>query len=181
MSTLTKPFTFTGGEFAVASEVNSNFDGVFGWINGGDAIWADASRAFTSVPVGPSVDPTTPNQFTRKLYVDTVTAAVLATIKLDAYFPTAYGSGNQNKIEADSVDVTAGTGGNFTILFATGFTASCASVVACAGTSSDHANWHVQVDARSNSGFNGRICQTEADAGVTPGGVYKVNYIAAGV
>lgn len=70
MSTLTKPFTFTGGTFAVASQVNSDFDTLFGWVNGGSAIWADASHAFTAIPSGPSSDPSSANQFTRKQYVD---------------------------------------------------------------------------------------------------------------
>jgi hypothetical protein len=42
-------------------------------------MWADASVAFTNVPSGPAVDPSTANQLTRKSYVDGVGTARLAT------------------------------------------------------------------------------------------------------
>lgn len=69
MSTLTKPFTFTGGQFAVAAQVNSDLDTLYGWVNGGNAIWADGSRAFTAIPTGPAADPSSLNQFARARYV----------------------------------------------------------------------------------------------------------------
>jgi hypothetical protein len=69
VSTLTVPFTFSGGTFAVASQVNSNFTTLYGWVNT-NAIWADASRSFTGIPSGPSADPTSANQLARKSYVD---------------------------------------------------------------------------------------------------------------
>lgn len=69
MGSLTKPYTFTSNTFAVASQVDADFDTLYSWVNG-SAIWADGSVAFTGVPSGPATDPTSANQFTRKTYVD---------------------------------------------------------------------------------------------------------------
>lgn len=69
MATLTKPFTFTGGTYAVAAQVNSDMDTLYNWVNT-NAMWTDASRAFTAIPSGPNADPSSANQLTRKSYVD---------------------------------------------------------------------------------------------------------------
>lgn len=69
MGTLTQTFSFTPGTPAVASQVNTDLQTLFNWVNT-NGIWADASTAFTGVPTGPSLDPTSANQFTRKSFVD---------------------------------------------------------------------------------------------------------------
>jgi hypothetical protein len=66
----TVPNNFTVGTPAVADDVDANFSAIVNWINT-NAVHLDASKAFSSVPSGPTgIDPTTDNQLTRKAYVD---------------------------------------------------------------------------------------------------------------
>lgn len=69
MASLTKPYNFSAGGYAVAAQVNADFDTLYSWVNQ-NAIWSDASVAFTGLPTGPDTDPTAPNHLARKAYVD---------------------------------------------------------------------------------------------------------------
>jgi hypothetical protein len=70
MGTLTRPYTFTAGTFAVAAQVNVDFDTIYNWINGGAGMWADGSVGFSGIPLLPNTDPTNLNHAARKRYVD---------------------------------------------------------------------------------------------------------------
>lgn len=69
MADLAVTNAFTNGTVADANQVDTNFNDITSWINA-NAIRKDATVAFTSIPSGPSSDPTTNQQFTRKKYVD---------------------------------------------------------------------------------------------------------------
>lgn len=69
MTVATVPHDFVAQTLAKASEANANFDAILGFLNG-EAIQKDASVAFTAVPTGPAVDPSSDNQLARKKYVD---------------------------------------------------------------------------------------------------------------
>ncbi|MFO0417768.1 MAG: phage tail protein [Planctomycetota bacterium] len=68
---LTIPNNFVAGAPSVADDVDANFNAVATWINT-NAVHLDASKAFTNIPSGPAVDPTSVNQLTRKAYVDAI-------------------------------------------------------------------------------------------------------------
>jgi len=93
MASLSIPNSFTNGSNADALQVNANFAAVATFANT-EAVQRDASVAFTAVPSGPGVDPTTVNQLTRKSYVDA---------KVAAYVPAA-GSIALSQLAANSVD-----------------------------------------------------------------------------
>jgi len=93
MATLSIPNSFTNGTNADALQVNANFAAVATFANT-EAVQRDASVAFTAVPSGPGVDPTTVNQLTRKSYVDA---------KVAAFVPAA-GSIALSQLAANSVD-----------------------------------------------------------------------------
>lgn len=69
MSTLSVPNSFTPGANADAAQVNANYSAIVTYVNA-QCIVKDASLAFTNVPSGPSSDPITANQLSRKQYVD---------------------------------------------------------------------------------------------------------------
>jgi len=71
MATPTVPYSFVSGTLAKSSEVNANYDALRTFI-GTNCVQRDGSVAFTAVPSGPSSDPVSANQFTRKSYVDGV-------------------------------------------------------------------------------------------------------------
>lgn len=79
MTVVTKAYTFAPATDIKSAEVNENFDRLYNYINS-DVIVRDASKAFTVIPAGPGTDPTSPNQFSRKQYVDDKAAAVDATV-----------------------------------------------------------------------------------------------------
>lgn len=166
-----------GGQYAVASQVNANFDALYGWVNG-SAVWADASQAFTNVPSGPATDPSTPNQFTRKSYVD----AGVTGVESHAYAPTAGGGSYANNLQTGHTVITTGTLGTFTVTFPTAFTTTCSGVVISPSSTSEHSDWNVQADGGSFSrtGFGGRIGLTTSDGGATSGEDYEICYIAFG-
>lgn len=132
MGTLTTPYTFAAGGYAVASQVDANFEALFNWVNT-NGIWADASTAFTGVPSGPNTDPTSANQLTRKSYVDT------AVNNVAAKFP------NSGSIRAGSAAITTSNLGGFTISWAAFPTATLAVLL----TPADN---HVDVIAYPISG-----------------------------
>ena len=63
--------SFSANTTAQAAQVNTNFNILKTYIES-NCILADGSVAFTTIPSGPSLDPSTDNQFARKLYVDTL-------------------------------------------------------------------------------------------------------------
>lgn len=63
--------SFSANTTAQASQVNTNFNVLKTYIES-NCILADGSVAFTTIPSGPSLDPSTDNQFARKLYVDSL-------------------------------------------------------------------------------------------------------------
>lgn len=164
MSTLTKPYAFTAGTYAVAQQVNSDFDAVFGWINGGGAIWSDGSVAFSVVPTGPAVDPTTDNQLARKAYVD-ARAASGALRDIAGTNPVV--------IRANSVIVSLSAGGSAEIDFGNPFPNNCFGVVVSNGDTG------AQPNATLGSAPIGPSRFTVSAKGNSAGNV-RVNYIAFG-
>jgi hypothetical protein len=70
---LTRKFYVDAGDSANASDI-ATLDGEVVKLTGAQSI--DGIKTFTSIPVGPASDPTTDNQLTRKLYVDSGIAVV---------------------------------------------------------------------------------------------------------
>lgn len=68
---ITGIISFSANTTAQASQVNTNFNILKTYIEN-NCILADGSVAFTTIPSGPSLDPSTDNQFARKLYVDSL-------------------------------------------------------------------------------------------------------------
>lgn len=122
MATLTMPFVFTGGTYAVAAQVNSDFTILYGWVNGGSAIWADASRAFTAVPSGPSADPASSNQLARKFYVDQ---------KLTSQGGTP-GAHNNGIVKWGNASIATATNGLANVTYPTAFPSACQGAVVSA-------------------------------------------------
>lgn len=69
MASVNISHTFISGTLAKSSEVNQNFQDLVTFLTT-HAIQADASKAFTAVPSGPALDPTSDNQLVRRKYVD---------------------------------------------------------------------------------------------------------------
>lgn len=148
-------------------------------------MWADGSRSFTAVPVGPSVDPSVPNHLARKAYVDAESAsaanAAALVLNQQAYFPASLGAAFGNKMSAESIVVTTTSGGNFSYAFPHAFTSICYMVICCCGSSSETSIWNPQPNAWTPSGFSGRIGTTNVDGGEPSGNLYRINYIAVGI
>lgn len=68
-SNVSVTYNFVAGTDAVADQVDTNFNDLVTWVNT-NAVHLDGTKAFTGIPSGPSSDPTTANQLTRKAYVD---------------------------------------------------------------------------------------------------------------
>lgn len=64
MATLTLPYTLVPDTLAKASEVQGNFDSVRSFITA-EVVQKDASIAFTAIPAGPTLDPSSQNQLLR--------------------------------------------------------------------------------------------------------------------
>lgn len=127
MSTLTKPYSFAAGTNAVASQVNADFDALFNWVNGGGAMWADASVAFTGIPILPASDPTSDNQAVRRR---TVANMVQPTAGFVGGTPPA---GTLFKIQGASTVSTIDSFGNQSITFPTPFSSGVLTIVAING------------------------------------------------
>jgi hypothetical protein len=80
MTVVAKTYTFIPGTPIESSQANQNFDDIVNYING-EVIVRDGSKAFTAIPSGPGTDPSSPNQFARKQYVDNADALF---VKIDA-------------------------------------------------------------------------------------------------
>jgi hypothetical protein len=79
MTAVAKTYTFVPGTPIESDHANQNFDDLVNYTNG-EVIVRDASMAFTAIPSGPGTDPTSPNQFARKQYVDNKDAVVAGTV-----------------------------------------------------------------------------------------------------
>lgn len=79
-SNVTVSYNFVAGTPAIADNVDQNFTDLTTWINT-NAVHLDASKAFTSVPSGPAVDPSSDNQLARKAYVDRKISAVTSSTR----------------------------------------------------------------------------------------------------
>ena len=69
MATANIPNSITPNTPAEAAPIQANYDYVEDFLNN-DVVHVDGTKAFTGVPSGPSTNPSSDNQFTRKRYVD---------------------------------------------------------------------------------------------------------------
>ena len=200
MSTVNKTYNFLPATDIESAEVNQNFDDVVNYVNA-EVIVRDASKAFTAIPSGPGTDPTSPDQFARKQYVD-------QRVKIDGSTPfTGIPSGpatnpstaNQftRKQYVDDSAVTpltfrpsmANTGqiikardavvvtnylGEATVLFVDGsFPTECTTVVVSSGDAVSVPTQFISVFGRTASGFSVRCFTSDV---VNPFGTgYTVN------
>ena len=79
MATASVPNAFVLGTATDPTTVNADFQAVVDFLNT-KVVHVDASKAFTAVPTGPSIDPTVDNQLARKKYVDDQVAVSAATL-----------------------------------------------------------------------------------------------------
>lgn len=165
MSTLTKPYTFAPNTYAVAQQVNANFDAIFAWINN-NGIWADASTAFTAIPSGPALDPTTPNQFVRKGYID------------DGCIRNGTAA-NGALVQGALLPFTTDSGGVFTITFPTAFPNTCYTAVASIATTAQGANMAVLLNSPSRTAVTGRVIIPSTNSGLNNTTI-PISYIALG-
>ena len=178
MSSLTKPYTFTGGTYAIASQVNADLDTLYNWVNGGSAIWADASVAFTGVPTGPGLDPTAANHLARKSYVD----AGDSNAQSNAIAASAQGwtgsAWGKVKIQAGSNVITTNASGSGTVTFPQAFS-SLLGVVICEGDWSGSTIVSLSViGTGATTGFN---FHADQNSGILANSVVRVNWIAIGL
>lgn len=167
MSTLTKPYVFTAGDYAVAAQVNANFDSVFNWINGGGAMWSDGTVSFSQVPSGPNTDPSAPNHLARKSYVDNLALNAVNSIP----------SGGL-KFQAGSTVLTTNLAGDGTINFPTPFPNSLITVLVCTGDWSDAYPSDVSVVWNgATTGFNIHVDYKDAPQ---TNALLRFNWIAIG-
>jgi hypothetical protein len=200
MSAVSKTYTFVPATDIESAEVNQNFDDVVNYVNA-EVIVRDASKAFTAIPSGPGTDPTSPNQFARKQYVDDKDAAItavttshtatLATQTTDlTKRPTINNNATNVKMISQTVVTATDANGDVTVNFPAGHLTTCVNVVAVSG--SINASLVTQISTISligftNTGFNVRVFKT---ASAAPFGVYilepavsqgvRINYIATG-
>jgi hypothetical protein len=162
MATLSKPYTFASGGYAVAAQVNADLDTLYAWVNGGGAMWNDGSTSFTAVPSGPATDPTSPNQLVRKSYVDTLLG----------------GTGLRLKFGSSSVTTNAGGGG--TVTYPAAFPTGVAVVLAQCGDWSGNNTPEVTPifgSGYATTGFNLRVNQNGV---AMANSTVRVNWIAVG-
>ena len=69
MAAASVTYNFTPSTTIVAAQVNQNFTDIVNFLNT-QAMHKDGSVAFTAVPSGPAVDPSTSNHLVRKAYID---------------------------------------------------------------------------------------------------------------
>jgi hypothetical protein len=69
MAVASVSFSFVPNTLIQASQANTNFADLVTFLNS-STMHRDASGAFTAVPSGPALDPTSDNQLARKAYVD---------------------------------------------------------------------------------------------------------------
>ena len=201
MSSVSKTYTFTGGTYAKAAEVNQNFDDVVNYTNN-EVIVRDGSKAFTAVPSGPAVDPTSNDQFTRKKYVDDKDAALQTSITnltttvttnktaQDtglAARATVSGVGNPIIKVGDAVVTTNASGDGYVAYSGGSFPSAVSTVVATAGDASNGV--FTSIVGKSKDGFTVRVWNSIVTTGAFDGNLYvarwasspaRVSYIAVG-
>ena len=116
MATLSVTNTFVDATAAEAGEVNENFDDIVTFVNA-DVIHRDASIAFTAVPTGPSTDPSSANQLSRKSYVDAGDATNAAAIAAEAVTRALHVNPRRG-VQLNSNTNTIGAGATANIVFA---------------------------------------------------------------
>lgn len=198
MSTVNKTYNFLPATDIESAEVNQNFDDVVNYVND-EVIVRDASKAFTAIPSGPGTDPTSPDQFARKQYVD-------QRVKIDGSTPfTGIPSGPATNpstanqftrkqyvddsavtpltfrpsmaatgqiIKATDAVVTTDASGQATVNFIGAFPTACDTVVVTSGDAGV-ATQFISVFGRTTSGFSVRCFTSDV---VDPFGTgYTVN------
>lgn len=76
MATASVTYTFVPLTLAESSKANTNFADLVSFLNT-QTMHRDASSAFTAIPSGPALNPSSDNQLTRKKYVDDLLVAFL--------------------------------------------------------------------------------------------------------
>jgi hypothetical protein len=194
MTVVAKTYTFIPGTPIESSQANQNFDDVVNYING-EVIVRDASKAFTAIPVGPGTDPTSPNQFTRKQYVDNLNTAVTTSVTnltttvtnnktaQDAGFvarPTVSGLATNPIIKADAVYTpSTNAGGEATFNFVTAFPNGCQSVTVTADNGAGPC--FVSITSKSATGFTARIYTENIVSNPFTGGFSNARYVGAAI
>lgn len=107
-SNVTVPNSFSNGTTADALDVNENFSAITNWVNA-NAVHLDGSKAFTAIPSGPSVDPSSANQLARKAYVDAQVAAVNLTVGGDLSGTTSNAQIVANAVGTTEINASAVT------------------------------------------------------------------------
>jgi len=200
MTVVAKTYTFIPGTPIESSQANQNFDDLVNYING-EVIVRDASMAFTAIPSGPGSNPVSPNQLTRKQYVDdqdtTITTSVtnLTTTVTnnktaqDSGFlirPTVSGLTNNPIIKAADAVVSADANGQATVVFPAAFPTAISTVVVTSGDSGVTTQF-IAVNSKSTSGFSVTCYSQIIAAGPFGGfvvgrasGAVRISYIAVG-
>lgn len=188
MGSVTKQHNFAWGEDANPDHVNENFDDVYSFVNT-QVIQKDASVAFSAIPSGPALDPTTDNQYSRKKYVDDKTTAVDNKLLTR---PTISGDNNQI-VKAAEVLVSLDANGEATVTFPTAFPNSLITVMVSnsdigsngAGTNGLYGSATVGVSntGKSKTGFKIRVYDRNTLYGINivhTNVNFRLAYIAVG-
>lgn len=192
MTVVAKTYTFVPGTPIESDHANQNFDDLVNYTNG-EVIVRDASKAFTAIPSGPGIDPSSPNQFARKQYVDnlnTAQAATLATHTTDlTKRPTINNNATNVRMISESAVVTTDANGDAQITFPAGHLTTCTNVVAVNGAMNAGPTpiSTISIIAFTNTSFTFRAYRVTS---IAPFGTYileghasalvRVNYIATG-
>jgi hypothetical protein len=200
MTAVSKTYTFVPGTPIESDQANQNFDDLVNYTNG-EVIVRDASKAFTAIPSGPGTDPSSPNQFARKQYVDNKDAVVAGTVTAltttvtnltttvtnnktaqDAGFvarPTVSDVATNPIIKADAAFTpSTNAGGEATFNFVTAFPNGIKSVTVTADNGAGPC--FVSITSKSNTGFVARIYTAEVVANAF-GGFSLQRYVGAAI
>ena len=194
MSAVSKSYTFVPGTDIESAEANQNFDDLVDYVNG-EVIVRDASKAFTAIPAGPGTDPTSPNQFTRKQYVDNLNTAVTTSVTnltttvtnnktaQDAGFvarPIVSGLATNPIIKADAVYTpSTNSAGEANFGFVTAFPNGCQSVTVTADNGAGPC--FVSITSKSAAGFTARIYTENIVSNPFTGGFSNARYVGAAI
>jgi hypothetical protein len=170
VGTLTKPYTFTPGTFAVATQVNADMDTIYNWINGGAGMWADGSVAFSGIPLLPNTDPTNTNHAARKRYVDSTFVGGVAWAGPGSSSPV------HTFIQGGGITTTLNGLGQCVVSLPTAYPSSLYTVSAIVDTSSgNYAGYYPQVFNPSLSSFGVEIWKPGSPA--TPAAGLPVRFV----